>query len=260
MPRKLLLPNGKQVEIVIDPGHGGKDPGAVHPDEATREIDICHPAAYLLSVLLKLYGFKVHITPAFYSSPAVKYSLKSRTDFANATDSQLFVSVHANASASHTAEGSEVFYYKSGKELASKVAPALAVLPSRDRGAKQANFYVLRKTSAVAILLELGFVDDNDNDDFDDREWLLSHWPLQMAAVSVSIREYVSEVFVKLSVNIKNSHGKVVEAITQTEAKALKTVYGDKVKSDESDALIIEDDATLEKVLYSLDDMRSVID
>ena len=258
-PRKLLLPNGQQVEVVLDAGHGGIDPGAVHPGRKTRETDICHPATQLLAFLLRLLGIKATETPVGFLPNNVKYSLHQRKEFANSTKAVLFVSIHANASIKHNAEGSEVFYFSSGKKLATAIAPALAVIPKRDRGAKQANFYVLRKTKMPAVLLELGFVDDADNDDFDDTLWLITHWPLQMSAVAVIIYKYIMEVYVNPFTLLVNSDNERLGSLNTIELSALQKLNPTAVEYSEAEATLkIIKSELVDHILYQLDDMRVI--
>lgn len=75
----------------------------------------------------------------------------------------MFISIHCNAFTNTQAQGVETFYYKTsskGKQLAAKIQKSIIYkgLYSRDRGIKPGSFYMLKKTRAVAVLIELGFI------------------------------------------------------------------------------------------------------
>ena len=90
--------------IMIDPGHGGKDPGAVA--NGLREKDINLRMARILGAMLKEQGFEVH-----YTRTTDKFiPLEERTAMANARDADLFISVHCNAYKDTSAKGFEVYY------------------------------------------------------------------------------------------------------------------------------------------------------
>jgi len=98
----------------------------------------------------------------------------------------LFVSIHCNASESHLATGSEVWYC-SQSALAADLAFALALdEPRRNRGAKRSNgLSVLTDTRMAAVLLELGFIDR-------EPEWIQKHWFKQMEAVVPVIESWLA--------------------------------------------------------------------
>ena len=96
---------GKCREIMIDPGHGGKDPGA-RGLANTIEKDIVFDIAQRLKSGLEKQGFKVSLT-----RQADEFiSLQERTELASASKADLFVSIHANATKSRKIKGLEIFY------------------------------------------------------------------------------------------------------------------------------------------------------
>lgn len=182
----------KKKRILCLQGHGGRDPGASHPDGKTTELAITAPATSLLAMCLRLLGYEAFQSRAGTLAKNEKLSIKERVAWANNIGGDLLVSIHSNACEGHNAEGSEVLYYRNGKPLAELLAPAIAILPERDRGAKRReNLPVLRDTNMPAVLLELGFVDDTDQDFLDDTEWLLTHWPEQIARAAAVIHQYM---------------------------------------------------------------------
>lgn len=108
--------------IVIDPGHGGKDPGAIGRN-GTKEKDINLKMALKLAKLLKREGnFKVVLTRA----DDTFVPLLERTDVANNNKADLFISIHCNSSLKRSSEGFEI-YFLSG-EASDKAAQATANL------------------------------------------------------------------------------------------------------------------------------------
>ncbi|QUH20323.1 N-acetylmuramoyl-L-alanine amidase family protein [Alkaliphilus sp. B6464] len=156
--------NDKERLIVIDPGHGGKDPGAISSTLKLHEAEIVLDIAIRLNKLLTGAGFKTYMTRV-----DDRYvSLQDRVDTANKLNADLFVSIHANAALTNTANGLENFYYPSEKNpLDNRDNKKLAQifqdemiknLNINSRGAKAGDLYVLRNTTMPAVLTETGFL------------------------------------------------------------------------------------------------------
>lgn len=148
------------MKVCVDAGHGGTDPGAVgrQPFELL-EKDCTLALALALEEELELRGHWVVMTRRQDRT----VSLESRATFANRLGAELFVSVHANAAATRTAEGMEVFHFpdSSAGRLAARRVLRLMLrdFPAhRNRGIKEANFAVLRRTVMPAILVECEFL------------------------------------------------------------------------------------------------------
>jgi len=151
------VPRGGKI-VVIDPGHGGGDPGAVGIG-GIRESEVVLDISRQVVSLLKQQGVEAVMT----RTRDVEIELEPRVQFAERANADVFVSIHANSfDASRTdVNGIETFYYSggSGQPLARAVQNSLLQeLGARDRGVKTANFYVIRYTSMPAILVETGFV------------------------------------------------------------------------------------------------------
>ena len=142
--------------IVIDPGHGGKDPGALGL-RGLREKKIVLDISQKVSQILEKRGYKVIMT----RNNDKFISLQGRVNIAEKYNAKAFISIHANAismSKTHV-NGLETYYFSSGYRLAKSIhRNILRRLDIRDRGVKRARFYVLRKTSMPAVLVETGFV------------------------------------------------------------------------------------------------------
>ena len=157
----LKLPDVKRnkFSVVIDPGHGGPDPGAIGIG-GIRETDVVLEVSKIVKNLLSEKGVKVRLT----RKNEVDLDLPPRVSFANNTDADIFVSIHANASRGKRRDinGLETFYYRGwrGRLLAKKIQKQiLRVSPgSPDRGVKQGRFYVIKNTRMPAVLVEIGFL------------------------------------------------------------------------------------------------------
>ena len=154
-PAPKPTPTGRIV-VMIDPGHGGKDPGAIGIG-GLREKDVILPISKKVAEILRKNGVNAVLT----RNTDYFVSLKGRVVMAERRDADLFVSIHANSMGLSRPDinGLEVYYYNSGKGLADAVRKGITrKVKIRDRGIRRARFYVLRKTSMPAILVETGYV------------------------------------------------------------------------------------------------------
>lgn len=150
------VPSGRVI-VVIDPGHGGPDPGAVgigNIYEKNIVLDISRQVA----AILQQQGVQVVMT----RSDDRDLDLEPRVQIAERANASAFVSIHANAISMSRPDvnGLETYYYVSGLGLAQAIHSSIlqSGLGMRDRGVRQARFYVLRRTSMPAVLVETGFV------------------------------------------------------------------------------------------------------
>ena len=147
----------KKYTIVIDPGHGGKDPGAVYAGHKEKDI--------VLPIALYLGGFLSNMANCVYTRTADVYvPLRDRVFIANSIKADAFISIHLNASPKHNARGEEIWIYPNSIKSA-KLADSIAtfideIVPGKFRGIKEGNFYVLRKTKIPTVLIEVGFLDN----------------------------------------------------------------------------------------------------
>ncbi|WP_163071212.1 N-acetylmuramoyl-L-alanine amidase, partial [Priestia flexa] len=146
--------------IVIDPGHGGHDPGAVGQDELEKNLAL--RTAKLVAAQVESAGGTV----LFTRSDDTFISLDGRTKISNASEADAFVSIHYNAGSS-SATGIETYYYSArDQELAKYIQESMVQHTNmRDRGAQQANFYVLKHNNKRSVLVELGFVSNPSEED-----------------------------------------------------------------------------------------------
>jgi N-acetylmuramoyl-L-alanine amidase len=195
--------------IVLDPGHGGRDPGAVGP-RGTYEKDRTLEIALLVRDLMSIRMPDVRVVMTREDDRYV--SLWERTRIANREHADLFVSIHCNASTNRTAHGFETFFLSRARTDDARAVAALengvirydeddSVQPTdplsflladiaqklyldqssslaatvqksielarpgaSDRGVKQAGFYVLRGAFMPAILVEVAFISNHDEE------------------------------------------------------------------------------------------------
>lgn len=149
-----------------DAGHGGKDAGASY--NGRKESDDVLRLATRVGELMRANGENFSMTRT-----SDKFlELSERTAIENRGKYDYFISFHRNAFSPNKAKGVETYSLSTtgkGRELATKVQSNLNKI-FFDRGVKTSNFYVLRKTKCPAILIEVGFIDsDEDNKIFDQK-------------------------------------------------------------------------------------------
>ena len=155
-PSTPRVPTSRRV-VVIDAGHGGRDPGAVGIG-GLREKDVVLDISRQVAQILERNGVTVVMT----RQDDRTVGLAPRTQLANRVNANLFVSIHANAISMSRPDvnGLETYYFSSGQRLAQTIHRSmLRSFPNmRDRGVRRARFYVLRHTNMPAVLVETGFV------------------------------------------------------------------------------------------------------
>lgn len=152
------VPRGR-FRVVLDPGHGGPDPGAVGIG-GLRETDVVLDVSLQVAQLLQNRGVQVLLT----RTSDVDVDLPPRVALANRSGADLFVSIHANALSMDRPDvnGVETFYFQGGRsyELALSIQQQImAISPGTpDRGARPGRFFVIRRTVMPSVLTEMGFV------------------------------------------------------------------------------------------------------
>ena len=168
--------------IIIDPGHGGKDPGALGID--IREKDYTLIIAKKIKEILKDYNCNVLLTRS-----TDKYlSLEDRCKFSNNNNGEIFISLHCNAHTNSNANGFESYSYNNNNELQKVLHETIVKRVNiKDRGMKTSNLYVLKNTKCSACLLELGFITNKqDSEVLNENVYEFSY------AISKAIIDYLS--------------------------------------------------------------------
>ncbi len=144
--------------IVIDAGHGGKDPGAV--GNGLEEKEVILDVSLRAQKLLENAGYQVLLT----RSDDTFVELAERSAFANRHKADAFISVHANSATNTQANGTETYWNTThsgpeSKKLAEEIQKSLIQkLGTFDRGVKQGNFSVIRSATMPSVLVELAFI------------------------------------------------------------------------------------------------------
>ncbi|WP_203248487.1 N-acetylmuramoyl-L-alanine amidase [Sporosarcina beigongshangi] len=154
-----------QLVVIIDPGHGAHDPGAI--GFGLKEKDVVLD----VSLRMKKYFQQTPIPVALTRETDVFVTLQDRVKFAQQNQGDVFISVHANAFNGST-NGTETFYYSAARNAQVDESKALTTYIHKrmleawklsDRKVKKGNLHVLRENSMPATLIEMGFIDNKSD-------------------------------------------------------------------------------------------------
>lgn len=209
-----LLPQANAYTLVLDAGHGGKDPGAVGKNIYEKDLNL----ALALKIGEKIKQKYPNVKVVYTRDTDVFVPLQKRSEIANNNKADLFISIHANSSESKESEGLETFILGTDKmeknlDVAMRENAVMMLesdykttyqgfnpnsidsyimfelmqntfmdqslqfatlvqqncveqLKRKDRGVRQAAFWVLLKTACPAILFEMGFVSNPEEEKF----------------------------------------------------------------------------------------------
>lgn len=168
------MDSNKKMVIVIDPGHGGKDSGAVGANEILEKDVVLKIAQEIVELNKTTFKNRFEIYLTRYKDTLI--SLGDRTKLARYLNADLFLSLHCNYSDNPNARGLEVYVSKKpGKYLRESILKAYELqkglkenLGFESRGVKFGDFQVLRETVDYrpAVLLEIGFLSNEDESIF----------------------------------------------------------------------------------------------
>jgi len=157
----------REMLVVIDPGHGGSDPGAISIT-GKRESEIVLDISLRYNKLLTEAGFRTYMTRVDNLTPNKKLELQERVDVANHLKADMFVSIHANSFTSASANGFETYYSPNdvkGKSLAQIIqTEVINNIQINNRGAKAVDYFVLKNTTMPSVLVEAGFLSNASDD------------------------------------------------------------------------------------------------
>lgn len=179
----------KEINVVIDAGHGGHDFGA--QADVVLEKDLVAEITSKIKALNKDADVKIHFTRSDDSF----MELQQRTNYINEVKPDLAISLHINNNNSNsTVNGYEVFVPKEtatsekSKELAEKLISKFSKKSQlNNRGVKTAPYFILKKSEVPAMVVELGFI-SNDN----DRNYLTSE--NGQTEIATTILDFVSSL------------------------------------------------------------------
>lgn len=162
--------------IVIDPGHGGIDPGAIGHN-GTVEKEVTLEVSKRVESLLSMGGAVVLMTretdtdlstPGKGASQRKREDLTKRAKMANDARAQIYVSIHCNKFSQSQYRGAQTFGMSGSKEsarLAKTIQDELKrVLGNTTREAKHEAFFVNRTTKMPAVIVEIGFLSNPDEE------------------------------------------------------------------------------------------------
>ncbi|HEY7980310.1 MAG TPA: N-acetylmuramoyl-L-alanine amidase [Candidatus Eremiobacteraceae bacterium] len=151
--------------IVLDPGHGGNDPGSINADLGLTEKNLTLTIAKIVESRLRSAGWRVVMTrDGDYEvgdpNGIDRQELQARCDVANAAGATAFVSIHINASVSTTPNGTTTYYWRPAdkafaQDVQSETVNADGIV---DAGVKREDFYVIKHTQMPAVLVETAYL------------------------------------------------------------------------------------------------------
>ncbi|MCS7005325.1 MAG: N-acetylmuramoyl-L-alanine amidase [Cytophagales bacterium] len=164
----------KEIVIVLDPGHGGKDPG-----KDTKTPGMKHEKDINLKVALKLgkYLSDLQGVRVIYTrTEDVFISLEDRVYIANTNKADYFISLHCNSNPNKKVFGTKTHihshYFKTSRELALRIEKEFATRAGRTSGGVQSaydrgeNLYVVQYTNMPSVLIEMGFLSNPKEEKF----------------------------------------------------------------------------------------------
>ncbi|WP_310378168.1 N-acetylmuramoyl-L-alanine amidase [Flavobacterium sp.] len=178
----------KQINVVIDAGHGGHDSGATSNDASEKII-----VAQITNKIKSLNKNK-NVVLHFTRNSDAFLSLKERTDIINNINPDLVLSLHVNSNKNKDKSGVELFVfkdsqsYKKSNEIAVNLNEKLVKNHNfKVSEIKNAPFFILKKSNAPAIILELGYLSNDE-----DKKYLTDE--NQQIKIAESILEFVSDL------------------------------------------------------------------
>jgi len=191
--KEIFLPGLKGKTVIIDPGHGGADPGAVA--DGYHEADLNMELARALKQRLEKNGVKVKMTRdgnnGIVAEKRMSYqeqwqNLKERKNYAVEQRGHLLISIHTNSHKNSTVSGAIVFYSDDmAEDLAGELQESLNTLGLRKRHVEKRNFTVTKDNVIPSVLVETGFITNNN-----DREILITQKNLVAELMHSGLERY----------------------------------------------------------------------
>ena len=180
--------------IVIDPGHGGNDPGALNPQYGLVESHLTLAISLRLKAALERAGWRVVLTrdgDYEVGDPNGNdfQELQARCDVANAAGARLFISVHINSSESSQPSGLTTYFWRPADRDVARAIQNATVRASGagDDGIKRDNFYVIHHTVMAAVLVEGDYLSNAHDAAQLTQEWFLDKLA---AGIAQGVKDY----------------------------------------------------------------------
>lgn len=174
-PHSAYVPTNPKL-IVIDPGHGGSDRGAMR--NGTSEADLTLDMAKRLRDILVARGWQVRMTRStdvdvFAPNDSARDELQARVNVANNAGARMFVSIHVNSFINSGPSGTTTYYSKPvDVPLAQTMERNLSSLGTKDDGTVKSHLYVTTHSSMPAILIETAFLSNpSDYEKLVSNDW-----------------------------------------------------------------------------------------
>jgi N-acetylmuramoyl-L-alanine amidase len=159
-PTPTARPSNGKMLVMLDPGHGGRDPGAINAS-GLKEVDVIWPITKRVADILARQGIAVKMT----RNGDDYVGLDERVAISRDAGASLFVSIHANSiDGRPDVNGLELYHYNLGQSFAETVHSNILDYVNKngfylgDRRVRSARFLVLRKSAIPAILIETGYL------------------------------------------------------------------------------------------------------
>ncbi len=150
-------PPARQPVVVLDPGHGGRDPGAIAAS-GMFEKDVVLPVALMARRYLEAFGVRVVMTRRGDRF----VGLEERAELANKVGADLFVSIHADSCPRAAISGHTLYVARAplsaSLDAARDIDRALSRAGVRSRGIRRGDYRVLVRTTCPAVLVEIGYL------------------------------------------------------------------------------------------------------
>lgn len=161
----------KGVQIVVDPGHGGKDDGA--RAEGIKEQEINLAISIKLKTALEKQGATVLLTrdgaydlASEGATNRKREDMKKRVAIINDQDVDLFISVHLNSYPNTSIHGAHAFYQKNdlaSQTLADIIQKQFNAITGDEKSSKTGDYYILNNTKKPGVLIECGFLSNSED-------------------------------------------------------------------------------------------------
>ncbi|SFL94934.1 N-acetylmuramoyl-L-alanine amidase [Salibacterium qingdaonense] len=162
-------------KVAIDPGHGGRDPGATGASGQYEKSFTLNLSKKVEKRLEQESGMEVFMTRT--DDSFISQESRERPKYANRKNADVFISIHGNTFSDPNVSGTETYYYHKTSHQFAQILQKHVVKATefRDRGIKKKDLFVVRDTEMPAALLEVGYLTNSANeskmhtDDFQSR-------------------------------------------------------------------------------------------
>jgi len=182
----IVEPTQRRFKVVIDPGHGGDDPGTTGASGRYEKHFTLELSRKVANLMKQVSWLEPHMTRQDDTYP----TLEERAAFANNIGADLYVSIHGNAYTG-SMRGTETYYYDNTDKAFASILHRHVVQAAQtvDRNVRQADFKVLRLTKMPSALLEVGYLSDAA----EEKRMLSEEFQDRVAAAIVeAVKEYLS--------------------------------------------------------------------